>query len=186
VERLLELEFSGYAIGGLSVGEPKDSYCEITEFTCGLLPRNKPRYMMGVGSPIEILDAILHGTDMFDSVMPTRIARNGTIFTSGGRVNIKSLRYEFDLTPLDGRCACYVCRNFTRSYLRHLYKTGEISSLIYNTYHNLYFMKSFMDEIRKSITNKTFRESCKKWEGIYQNDNKIVERDKNQAELQAD
>ena len=186
VERLLEHEFSGYAIGGLSVGEPKTSYREITELTCGLLPRNKPRYMMGVGSPIEILDAILHGTDMFDSVMPTRIARNGTIFTSSGRVNIKSSQYEFDFTPLDGRCSCYVCRNFTRSYLRHLYRTGEISSLIYNTYHNLYFMKFFMDEIRNSISNRSFLETYKKWEGIYQNENNIDEMDKNQAELQAD
>jgi queuine tRNA-ribosyltransferase len=170
-ERLIELNFSGYSIGGLSVGEPKASYREITELTCSLLPKEKPRYMMGVGSPAELLCAVRYGTDMFDSVMPTRIARNGTVFTSGGRINIKSAQHEHEFAPLDERCGCYVCRTFTRSYLRHLYRAGEISALIYNSYHNLYFMKSFMDETRKSIIDGSFSELCKKWEGIYSNDN---------------
>ncbi len=169
-ERLCEHDFSGYAIGGLSVGEPKASYREITEFTCGLLPAEKPRYMMGVGSPAEILYAVSRGTDLFDSVMPTRIARNGTIFTSSGRVNIKSSQHEFDFGPLDRQCGCYVCKRFTRSYLRHLYRAGEISALIYNSYHNLFFMKSFMDEMRKSIIDGSFSELRKKWEGIYGDD----------------
>jgi queuine tRNA-ribosyltransferase len=172
VARLTEHDFSGYGIGGLSVGEPPDLYREVTDLTLRLLPPDKPRYMMGVGSPSEILYAILHGTDMFDSVMPTRIARNGTIFTTGGRINIKSSRYQFDFTPLDPRCSCYVCRNFTRSYLRHLFRAGEISALIYNTYHNLHFMKSFMDEIRESITSGAFSESYKKWEKIYGSGNR--------------
>jgi queuine tRNA-ribosyltransferase len=168
-ERLLEFPFSGYAVGGLSVGEPKDLYREMAEFTLSLLPGDRPRYMMGVGSPVEILYAIQHGTDMFDSVMPTRIARNGTLFTSSGRVNIKSATYEFDQTPLDENCGCYVCRSFTRSYLRHLFRAGEISALIYNTYHNLYFMNAFMKEIRESIDGGMFQAACRKWERIYGN-----------------
>ncbi len=168
-EKLLELPFSGYAVGGLSVGEPKELYREMTEFTLSLLPGDRPRYMMGVGSPVEILYAVRHGTDMFDSVMPTRIARNGTLFTSSGRVNIKSSAYESDFTPLDADCGCYVCRNFTKSYLRHLFRAGEISALIYNTYHNLYFMKSFMKEIRESITGGMFDAVSQKWERIYGN-----------------
>ena len=169
VDRLLELPFSGYAVGGLSVGEPKELYREITEFTLSILPENRPRYMMGVGSPLEILYAIKYGTDMFDSVMPTRIARNGTLFTSSGRVNIKSSAYEFDFTPLDENCGCFVCRNFTRAYLRHLFRAGEISALMYNTYHNLYFMNTFMREIRDSIARGVFEAASGKWERIYGN-----------------
>jgi len=168
-ERLLELPFSGVAVGGLSVGEPKDLYREMTEFTLSLLPEDRPRYIMGVGSPVEILYAIQQGTDMFDSVMPTRIARNGTLFTSTGRVNIKSSAYEFDFNPLDENCGCYVCRNFTRSYLRHLFRAGEISALIYNTYHNLYFMNALMREIRAGIAGNMFESVYRKWERIYGN-----------------
>jgi queuine tRNA-ribosyltransferase len=169
VDRLLDLPFSGYAVGGLSVGEPKELYREMAEFTLSLLPGDRPRYMMGVGSPVEIHYAIQQGTDMFDSVMPTRIARNGTLFTSSGRVNIKSAAYEFDQTPLDENCGCYVCRSFTRSYLRHLFRAGEISALIYNTYHNLYFMNSFMKEIRESIAGGMFETVHRKWERVYRN-----------------
>ena len=170
-ERLRGLDFSGYAIGGLSVGEPKDLYQRITEHTAALLPDDKPRYMMGVGSPREILFGVRQGIDMFDSVLPTRIARNGTLFTKSGKVNIKSAAHESDQGPLDARCGCYVCRNFSRSYLRHLYKAGEISALIYNTYHNLFFMKSFMDEIGKSIGEGTFEETYERWNRIYGDDN---------------
>lgn len=166
-ERLVELEFPGYAIGGISVGEPKELYREITEFTLKYLPEEKPRYMMGIGSPLEILFAIKYGVDMFDCVMPTRIARNGTLFTSHGRVNIKAARYENDFSPLDKTCKCYVCRNFSRSYLRHIFRVGEISSLIYNSYHNLYFMNFFMKEIRNSIIKGNFSETYKKWGNIY-------------------
>jgi queuine tRNA-ribosyltransferase len=168
-ERLLELPFSGMAVGGLSVGEPKDLYREITEYTLSCLPPERPRYMMGVGSPMEILFAIRHGTDMFDSVMPTRIARNGTIFTSSGRMNVKSSACESDLSPLDERCGCYVCRNYSRAYLRHLYRVGEISALIYNTYHNLYFMNTFMNEIRESIAGGVFDAAYRKWDALYGN-----------------
>jgi queuine tRNA-ribosyltransferase len=169
-EKLLELPFSGYAVGGLSVGEPKELYREMTEFTLSLLPGDRPRYMMGVGSPAEILYAVQQGTDMFDSVMPTRIARNGTLFTSSGRVNIKSSAYEYDFTPLDENCGCYVCRNFTKSYLRHLFRAGEVSALIYNTYHNLYFMNTFMREIRESIAGGMFETVQRKWKRVYESD----------------
>lgn len=168
-ERLLEFPFPGYAIGGLSVGEPKELYREITEFTLSLLPADRPRYMMGVGSPMEILYAIRCGTDMFDSVMPTRIARNGTLFTSSGRVNIKSAVCESDLAPLDENCGCYVCKNYSRAYLRHLFRAGEISALIYNTYHNLYFMNSFMNDIREGIARGCFMDIYRKWERVYGN-----------------
>ncbi len=104
---------------------------------------------------------------MFDCVMPTRIARNGTLYTSGGRVNIKSAAYEKDFSPLDPGCTCYVCQNFTRSYLRHIFKAGEISALIYNTYHNLYFMKTFMEEVRLSIAEGRFDEVEKKWLAVF-------------------
>ena len=166
-ERLLEMDFPGYAIGGLSVGEPKEAYMEITEYTMKMMPLSKPRYMMGVGSPREILFAIRNGVDMFDCVMPTRIARNGTLFTSGGRINIKAAKHELDFTPLDENCSCYVCRNFTRAYLRHIFRAGEIASLIYFTFHNLLFMKNFMQEIREGIMKGNFREICKKWENVY-------------------
>lgn len=165
--RLVDMEFPGYAIGGLSVGEPKGLYREITEHTLQFLPEDKPRYMMGVGSPLEILYAVRCGVDMFDCVMPTRIARNGTLYTSKGRVNIKKAAYESDFTPLDPDCSCYVCRTFTKAYLRHIFKMGEISALIYNTYHNLHFMKMFMDEIRNSIINSNFNQIYNKWYTIY-------------------
>ncbi len=156
VKRLTDLDFPGYAIGGLSVGEPKELYHEISEYTASLMPREKPRYMMGVGSPVEIVESVAHGVDMFDCVMPTRIARNGTLYTSEGRINIKSSRFENDFSPLDPECGCYVCKNFSRSYLRHIFRVGEIASLIYNTHHNLYFMKGLMDKIRKAIQNDSY------------------------------
>ena len=165
--RLVDLDFPGYAIGGLSVGEPKEIYREITESLLPHMPENKPRYMMGVGSPLEILFAIRHGVDMFDCVMPTRIARNGTLYTSTGRVNIKAARYEKDFGPLDENCSCYVCKNFSRAYLRHIFRAGEIASLTYNTYHNLHFMKQFMDEIRQSIFDDSFSEVETKWHNVF-------------------
>ncbi len=165
--RLMDLDFPGYAIGGLSVGEPGEAYRDITSFLSEILPVEKPRYMMGVGSPLEILHAVTYGVDMFDCVMPTRIARNGTLFTSRGRINIKGSIYEKDFNPLDDQCLCYVCRNFSRAYLRHLFRVGEISALSYFTYHNLYFMKSFFNEIREGIISGNFSDICKKWESVY-------------------
>ncbi|HRX17384.1 MAG TPA: tRNA guanosine(34) transglycosylase Tgt, partial [Spirochaetota bacterium] len=157
-KRLADLDFPGYAIGGLSVGEPKDLYNEMSEITTAELPEDKPRYMMGVGSPLEIIESVSHGIDMFDCVMPTRIARNGTLYTSQGRINIRNSQYEKDFTPLDPECDCYVCRNFSKSYLRHIFRVGEISALIYNTYHNLSYMKKLMMRVRSSIENGNFEE----------------------------
>lgn len=165
--QLTEKDFSGFAIGGLSVGEPKSLYREMTDITLEHLPADKPRYMMGVGSPVEILYAVMQGVDMFDCVMPTRIARNGTLYTSTGRINIKSAKYEDDHRPLDEGCGCYVCRNFSRAYLRHIFRMGEISSLIYNTHHNLFFMKDFMDEIRRSICDGKFIDMYRRWASLY-------------------
>ncbi len=166
-EELIQYDFSGFAIGGLSVGEPKDLYREITALTTKILPENKPRYMMGVGSPLEILDGIASGIDMFDCVMPTRIARNGTLYTTKGKINIKNNQYEKDFTPLDSDCQCFVCRNYTKAYLRHIFKMNEIAALIYNTHHNLFFMHSFLSEIRSSIDNGTFSELCDKYRKVY-------------------
>lgn len=154
--RLAEMDFPGFAIGGLSVGEPNALYHEMSELTAALLPDNKPRYMMGVGSPREIVESVAHGVDMFDCVMPTRIARNGTLYTTEGRINIKNSRFEKDFTPLDPGCDCYVCRNFSRSYLRHIFRVGEISALIYNTHHNLYFMKKLMERLRAAIQENRY------------------------------
>ena len=165
--RLGELDVPGYAIGGLSVGEPKELYREITAETTRHLPADKPRYMMGVGSPMEILDAVAEGVDMFDCVMPTRIARNGTLYTSRGRVNIRLNAYQFDESPLDPECGCFVCRNYSKAYLRHIFRAGEIAALVYNTYHNLYFMKQFMLSIRTSIENGTFSQEYLKWKELY-------------------
>ncbi len=166
-ESLSAIDFSGFAIGGLSVGEPKELYRDITSLTAPLLPEHKPRYMMGVGSPLEIVYAISEGVDMFDCVMPTRIARNGTLYTSQGRVTIKAAYYEKDFSPVDPECDCYVCTTYTKAYLRHLFKVGEIAALIYNTHHNLAFMKRFMDDIRASICEGTFRETRTKWERVF-------------------
>ncbi|MGL4369462.1 MAG: tRNA guanosine(34) transglycosylase Tgt [Spirochaetota bacterium] len=165
--RLGELDFPGYAIGGLSVGEPKELYREITADTTRFLPEDKPRYMMGVGSPMEILDAVKEGVDMFDCVMPTRIARNGTLFTTKGRVNLKRNEYQFDESPIDPDCGCFVCQNYSRAYLRHIFRAGEIAALVYNTYHNLYFMKEFMLSIRTSIEQGRFTEEYNRWKEYY-------------------
>jgi queuine tRNA-ribosyltransferase len=166
-KQLVEMDFPGYAIGGLSVGEPKALYREMTSLVTAHLPEDKPRYMMGVGSPMEILYGIREGIDMFDCVMPTRIARNGTLYTSQGRINIKAAAHTSDSSPLDPNCSCYVCQNYSRSYLRHIFKMNEISAMIYNTYHNLYFMKTFMDGTRKAIEEGTFDSWYNHWRELY-------------------
>ena len=124
-EALVELDFPGYAIGGLSVGEPKEMMNRVLEFTTPLLPENKPRYLMGVGSPDSLIDGAIRGMDMFDCVLPTRIARNGTLMTSEGRLVVKNAKYARDFGPLDPNCDCYTCKNYSRAYIRHLIKTGE-------------------------------------------------------------
>lgn len=148
---LSELDFHGYAIGGLSVGEPKDLREQVLKTTTPLLPADKPRYLMGVGKPEDILEAVLLGIDMFDCVMPTRNARNGYLFTWDGVVKIRNAKHEHDTSPLDQDCGCYTCQNYSKSYLRHLDKCGEMLGSRLNTIHNLYFYQEFMQRIRTAI-----------------------------------
>ena len=148
---LKEIGFHGYAIGGLSVGEPKDLREQVLKTTTPLLPKDKPRYLMGVGKPEDILEAVRLGIDMFDCVMPTRNARNAYLFTWDGVVKIRNAKHEFDNTPLDKDCGCYTCQNFSKSYLRHLDKCGEMLGPRLNTIHNLYFYQEFMQKIRAAI-----------------------------------
>lgn len=148
---LVSLDFPGYSIGGLSVGESKAEMNHVLDFTTPLLPENKPRYLMGVGSPDALIDGVIRGVDMFDCVLPTRIARNGTCMTSKGRLVVKNAKYARDFRPLDEKCNCYACRNYTRAYIRHLLKTDEIFGLRLTSYHNLYFLLDLMRKIRAAI-----------------------------------
>jgi queuine tRNA-ribosyltransferase len=164
---LVDLDFPGYAIGGLSVGEPKPIYRDITEITAAEMPWEKPRYMMGVGSPMEILDAVSSGIDMFDCVMPTRIARNGTLFTTQGKVNLKLNKYRLDESPADPECGCFVCRNYSRAYLRHILAMNEIAAMVYNSYHNLYFMRHFMIGLQSAIEEGRFADYYRRYQEKY-------------------
>ncbi|UTL71503.1 tRNA guanosine(34) transglycosylase Tgt [Bacillus halotolerans] len=148
---LISLDFPGYAIGGLSVGEPKDVMNRVLEFTTPLLPKDKPRYLMGVGSPDALIDGAIRGVDMFDCVLPTRIARNGTVFTAEGRLNMKNAKFERDFRPIDEECDCYTCKNYTRAYIRHLIRCNETFGLRLTTYHNLHFLLHLMEQVRQAI-----------------------------------
>jgi len=153
---LVNIGFDGYAIGGLSVGEPKQDMLRILRHTAPQLPQYKPRYLMGVGTPEDIVAAVEQGIDMFDCVMPTRNARNGMMFTRLGDIKIKNAQYRMDMRPLDEQCGCYTCRNFTRAYLHHLHRIGEILGARLNTIHNLYYYQQLMGEIRASIEADAF------------------------------
>lgn len=155
---LIDLDFFGYSIGGVAVGEPADEMYRVTEHTAKLLPKNKPRYLMGVGTPEDILNCISYGVDMFDCVMPTRNARNGMLFTSKGRVNIKRQEYRLSDEPLDDNCDCYTCKNFSKGYLRHLFKAGEILSFRLNSIHNINYYLSLVKKSRHAIMNGIFKE----------------------------
>lgn len=148
---LTSLDFPGYAIGGLSVGEPKDIMNEMVEYTTQFLPTDKPRYLMGVGSADSLIDGSIRGIDMFDCVLPTRIARNGTLMTSQGRLVVRNAKFARDFSPLDPNCDCYTCKNYSRAYIRHLIKTDEILGLRLTTYHNLYFLLNLMEQVREAI-----------------------------------
>ncbi len=156
VAKLTEMNFHGYAIGGLSVGEPKEDMLRILKHTAPQLPSHKPRYLMGVGTPEDILNAVEQGIDMFDCVMPTRNARNGWMFTSTGIVKIRNAKYRFDTNPIDSECDCYTCRNFSRAYLHHLQKINEMLGARLNTIHNLHFYQKLMQGIRQAIENQRF------------------------------
>jgi len=164
---IVEMDLPGYAIGGLSVGEPKELMYEVLDYCVDYLPAEKPRYLMGVGSPDHLFEGVERGVDMFDCVLPTRIARNGTAMTSQGKVVIKNAAYERDFSPLDPECDCYTCRNYSKAYLRHLFKSGEILSSMLMTNHNLYFLIRTMASIRKAIEEDRFPEYKKEFYGKY-------------------
>lgn len=153
VKDLVELDFPGYAIGGISVGEPKEEFLKILKHTTPLLPENKPRYLMGVGSPDYLIEAAINGIDMCDCVLPTRIARNGTAMTWNGKVVVRNATYEKDWGPLDAECDCYTCKNYTRAYIRHLVKANEILAVRLLSLHNLHFLTKLMERVRIEIEN---------------------------------
>ena len=150
-KEMAKLDLPGFGIGGLSVGEPKEVMYDMLEKMMPYMPENKPRYLMGVGSPDCLIEGVLRGVDMFDCVLATRVARNGTVFTHDGRLVVRNAKYAEDFTPLDSDCDCYACRNFTRGYIRHLFKAGEILALRLNSIHNIYFLTHMMTEIREAI-----------------------------------
>ena len=161
IKDLIELDLPGYAIGGISVGEPKEEFIDILKYTAPLMPKDKPRYLMGVGAVNDLLEAVSRNIDMCDCVLPTRIARHGTLTTSHGRINIRKAIYRDDFTPLDENCDCYCCKNYTRAYLRHLIKTNEILGMRLLSLHNLRFLTKLMERVRIEIENDnlgTFKE----------------------------
>lgn len=167
--RLAEMGFGGFAIGGVSVGEPKNLSYNIVNLTAGLLPQEKPRYLMGVGLPEDILEAVEAGVDMFDCVVPTRYGRNGTAFTSAGKITIRNAPFSEDFAPLDKECDCYACRNFSRAYLRHLFNTEEILGLRLVSLHNIYFYLKLMKGIREAVGTDRLPEFKKKFLSAYRN-----------------
>ena len=167
VEGTVQIGFEAYAIGGLSVGEPVPVMYDVTEQTAALLPPDRPRYLMGVGTPVDLVENVARGIDMFDCVLPTRNARNGQLFTSAGRVNIKNAEYADDARPLDEECACYTCRHFSRAYLRHLFQAGEMTAGTLNTLHNLHFYLDTMRRIREAIVFSTLEELRQQYRRIF-------------------
>jgi len=158
VQTLVEMNFDGYAVGGLSVGEPQAMMLEVLEGTTSLLPQGAPRYLMGVGTPEDMLGAVRLGIDLFDCVLPTRNARNGTLYTDSGKISIKQAQYLEDGRPIDENCLCYTCRHYSRAYLRHLYLANEILSSRLNTIHNLFYYMNFMKRIQEAIRENRLQE----------------------------
>ncbi len=171
---LVELDFPGYAVGGLSVGEPKLLMYQVLEHTLPLLPADRPRYLMGVGSPDCLIEGVERGVDMFDCVLPTRIGRNGTIFTMTGRVIVRDAGYARDFSPPDPACDCYVCRNYTRAYLRHLFKAGEVLALRLATYHNLHFLLTLMERLREASEECDLRPVRERYAAYLQGQRNLV------------
>lgn len=170
-EEIVELDLPGYSIGGLSVGEPKELMLEVLDYCVDFLPADKPRYVMGVGTPDYIFEGVERGVDMFDCVLPTRVARNGQAMTSEGSLNLKNKRFERDFSPLDHKCDCYTCRNYSRAYIRHLVKSNEIFGSMLLSNHNLAFLVNMMKGIRKSIEEDRFTEFKKDfYESYYGNE----------------
>lgn len=165
---LASMDFAGYSIGGLSVGETKQEMNTVLDYTTPLLPEYKPRYLMGVGTPDSLIDGVIRGIDMFDCVLSTRIARNGTVMTSNGRLVVKNAKYARDFSPMDPNCDCYACRNYTRAYIRHLIKANETFGIRLTSYHNTYFLLNLMKQIRQAIRDDNlleFREAYREQYG---------------------
>ncbi len=162
-KQLIELDFPGYAIGGISVGEPKEEFLKLLKYTAPLMPEDKPRYLMGVGTPDYLLEAALAGIDMCDCVLPTRIARNGTAMTSHGKVVVRNATYEHDYVPLDPECNCYACKNYSRAYIRHLIKSNEILGIRLLSIHNINFLTNLMERVRIEIENDTLYDFVKEF-----------------------
>jgi len=158
VADLVEMDFPGYSIGGLSVGEPKDKMYEVLDYTVPLLPRDKPRYLMGVGSADALIEGVMYGVDMFDCVLPTREARHGTVMTTKGKIVLRNATYSRDYNPIDPECDCYACSNFSRAYIRHLIKADEILAAMLTSIHNLKFLIDLMKKLRKAILEDRFVE----------------------------
>jgi queuine tRNA-ribosyltransferase len=157
-DSLAQLDFPGYAIGGLSVGEPSDVFATVLGRTASLLPGDKPRYLMGIGTPDYVLEAVANGIDMFDCVYPTRVARNGSVMTRDGLLPLKKERFRFDKKPIDESCTCTACRTYSRGYLRHLFRSGELLGPMLATEHNLMFMANLLEDVRSAIAAGTFDE----------------------------
>jgi queuine tRNA-ribosyltransferase len=172
-ESLAEMNFSGYGIGGLSVGEPHENMYEILDETIPVLPPEKPRYLMGVGYPPNLIEGVARGVDMFDCVLPTRLGRNGTVFTWKGRMNIKNRIYERDFSPIDPECSCYACRTASRAYIRHLYRSGEILASRLCTWHNLHFLQKLMELMREAIFKGQFESLRKKFHENFRDGEKV-------------
>jgi len=164
---ILDIGFDGYALGGLSVGEPEAEMFQVLDWVLPRLPDDQPRYLMGVGTPPQIVEAVARGVDMFDCVLPTRMARNGTAFTNGGPVPIKAGRYKNDFRPIDERCSCYACRNFSRAYVRHLLNANEILGSRLMTLHNLHFYLELCRRVRQSIEHGEFEEFRTVFRAVY-------------------
>jgi queuine tRNA-ribosyltransferase len=167
-EDLLGMDFDGYAIGGLSVGEPKNLMWDMVDTVIDLLPKDKPRYMMGVGMPEDLIDGVKRGIDMFDCIIPTRLARNGTLFTWDGKMNLKNARFTEDARPIVETCSCYTCRTFSRAYLRHLLVAHELTSFYLNTIHNVFFYMEFMKRICESIESGSFEVFSQEFKAKYE------------------
>lgn len=168
LEELLAIGFDGYAIGGLSVGEERAEMYDTVEAITPLMPEDRPRYLMGVGTPLDVVECVARGVDMFDCVLPTRNARNGQVFTWGGPLNIKNAVWMKDSRPIDERCSCFVCRRYSRAYIRHLYVANEILSAILCTYHNLFFYLDIMRKMRQAIRLGTFSEVYTEFNACFQ------------------
>ncbi|MDF3821310.1 tRNA guanosine(34) transglycosylase Tgt [Leptospira sp. 96542] len=167
LDTLQELPFPGIAFGGLSVGEPREEYVRILESLAPYMDNGRPRYLMGVGTVVDILEGVRNGIDMFDCVLPTRNARNGQVFTSYGKVNLRNESHRLDETPIDPQCQCKVCKNYSLGYIRHLHKVKELTAFSLSTYHNLYFMNKFMENMQNSIRKAEFSDFYTHWKNLF-------------------